>query len=149
MHTYKLSMNPSTLPSLPFLIPPDSIFRHPGFDTVIEMSRHNRRRARNGRETTKTSFQVDSFDLPSFAITSPETKLSNPKYARRNDLSARHWHNRYIAWQARERKQMIERDRLREEQKRIFGGDSQDGEDEDGLCGKMMDFFVAMDYLEG
>jgi len=64
-------------------------------------------------------------------------------------LSARHWHNRYLAWQARERKQREERERLKAEQKRIFGGDSQDGDDEDGLCCRMMDFFVAMDYLEG
>ena len=67
---------------------------------------------------------------------------------RRNDLSARHWHNRYLAWQSRERRQREEREQLKEEQQRIFGGDSQDGDDDDNLCSKMMDFFVAMDYLE-
>lgn len=66
---------------------------------------------------------------------------------RRNDISAKHWHNRYLAWQARERKQNEEREQIRAEQKRIFGGDSQDGDDDD-LCSRMMDYFDGLDYLQ-
>lgn len=69
------------------------------------------------------------------------------RYARRNDLSAKHWHNRYLAWQVRVRKQKEESERLKEERKRIFGGDGNEAED-DGLCSRMMDYFVRLDYLE-
>ena len=68
---------------------------------------------------------------------------------KRNDLTARHWHNRYIAWQARERRQKEEQERLRQEQRRIFGGDSQDGDEAEGLCPVMMEYFDGLDYLEG
>lgn len=40
----------------------------------------------------------------------------------------------------------VDRGRVEEERKRIFGGDDSDGED-DGLCWSMMDFFVRLDYL--
>lgn len=113
------------------------------------MSRHNRRRTRASHKAFHPGFQSNSFELPFSSTGSPAPKTSNPRHLRSNDLSAKHWHNRYLAWQVRERKQNEERERLKEEQNRIFGGDSQDGEDEDGLCNKMMDFFVAMDYLEG
>ena len=35
---------------------------------------------------------------------------------------------------------------MKEERKRIFGGDGSDEED-DGLCWRMMGFFVRLDYL--
>ena len=79
----------------------------------------------------------------------PIPKTLTSRHQNLNNLSAKHWHNRYIAWQNRDRKQREERERLKEEQRRIFGGDSQDGDDDEGLCGRMLDFFVAMDYLEG
>ncbi|KAL9103696.1 MAG: hypothetical protein Q9163_001290 [Psora crenata] len=101
------------------------------------MSRRNRRRTRGGHRNP--NFQTNSFELPSIA----ESPASQPSGAqlrlRRNDLSARHWHNRYLAWQARERRQDEEREKLRQEQRRIFGGDSQDGEEEDGLCTVMLE----------
>ena len=122
------------------------------------MSRHNRRRTR-GHKASQNEFQSDSnsFALPTFSSSSsrPDSnsssnpKLSTPRHLRRNDVSARHWHNRYLAWQARERKQKEECERLKEEQRRIFGGDSQDADDDDGLCTRMMDYFVGLDYLEG
>ncbi|KAL8693426.1 MAG: hypothetical protein Q9218_001736 [Villophora microphyllina] len=65
---------------------------------------------------------------------------------KRNDLSARHWHNRYMAWQTRERRQREERDRLLAEQRRIFGGESGE-DDEDGLCSNMMEYFTGLDFI--
>lgn len=115
------------------------------------MSRHNRRRHRTGHKASYAGSQSNGFELPLLAAETPESKLSMPRYLKRShDLSARHWHNRFLAWQSRERKQGEERERLLKEQKRIFGGDSQDGDgDDDGLCTKMMDYFVGLDYLEG
>ena len=107
------------------------------------MSRHNRRRTRKNLNS-----QTDSFDLPSIPEASEPKSLAFHLRPRRTDISARHWHNRYLAWQARERKQKDERERLRQEQRRIFGGDSQDGEDEDALCSNMMEYFGGLDYLE-
>lgn len=66
--------------------------------------------------------------------------------SKRSDLSARHWHNRYMAWQARERRQKEERDRLLTEQRRIFGGESGE-EDDNGLCSNMMQYFVGLDFI--
>lgn len=109
------------------------------------MSRHNRRRTRAGH-SAPVSCQYDAFELPSSPVPS-DTKLSPARRPRRNDLSAKNWHNRYLAWQVRERKQKEECERLREERKRIFGGDGHDGED-DGLCSSMMEYFQTLDYLE-
>ncbi|KAL8953101.1 MAG: hypothetical protein Q9222_001039 [Ikaeria aurantiellina] len=74
------------------------------------------------------------------------TTLSTPASIRRNDLTARHWHNRYIAWQARDRRQREEREKLLAEQRRIFGGENEDG-DEDGLCSSMMEYFAGLDFI--
>ena len=108
------------------------------------MSRHNRRRTRGGRKAF-TYCQHDAFELPSSAEPS-EPKIPDARFARRSDLSARYWHNRYLAWQAREEKQKEEQERLKAERKRIFGGDGTAGED-DGLCWRMMDYFAKLDYL--
>ena len=35
-----------------------------------------------------------------------------------------------------------------EDRKRIFGGESDEGDDED-LCVKMMEYFNGLDYIEG
>ena len=111
------------------------------------MSRHNRRRTRAGHKAS--NHQSNNFELPSLAEPSDARPSASHLRPKRNDLTARHWHNRYIAWQARERRQREEKERLRQEQRRIFGGDSQDGEEEDGLCSKMMEYFGGLDYLEG
>ena len=110
------------------------------------MSRHNRRRTRGGH-SAPAPCQHDAFELP-FSADPSDSTLPTARHPRRNDLSTKHWHNRYLAWQTRERKQKEECQRLREDRKRIFGGDSHDGED-DGLCSSMMDYFVRLDYLEG
>lgn len=117
------------------------------------MSRHNRRRTRSSHRNINRLPQFPTFELPdlgSVALPSDcqhktATGLSrgNPK---RNDLSARHWHNRYIAWLAREAKQREEREKLLAEQKRIFGGENEE-EDSDGLCSNMMEYFVGLDSI--
>ena len=110
------------------------------------MSRHNRRRTRGSHKSA--SSQSANFQLPSLADPQIPASLFCHVRPRRADMSARHWHNTYLTWQARERKQKEERERLQQEQRRIFGGDSQDGEDEDGLCSRMMEYFGGLDYLE-
>lgn len=110
----------------------------------VTMSRHNRRRTRGGHKVL-IPCQYEAFERPSSADCS-ESKVSNAKDLRRSDLSAKYWHHRYQAWQPRESKPRKEWGRLKEERNRIFGGDSNDGED-DGLCSKMMEYFVRLDYL--
>ena len=105
------------------------------------MSRHNRRRTRCGRKAL-ISCQHGAFELPSSAESS-EPKIPDARDPRRSDLS---WHNRFLTGQARGKKPKEERERLKEERKRIFGGDGTAGED-DGLCLKMMDYFARLDYL--
>lgn len=76
-------------------------------------------------------------------------RLSAPplhSFSRCGDISARHWHNRYMAWQNREKRQREERKKLMEERKRIFGGES-DENDEDDICSKMMEYFNGLDYI--
>ena len=126
------------------------LYSHLGTDfppsLLNTMSRHNRRRTRAGHKVS-TSGHYEAFELLSFADTS-ESKPLTARYPRRSDLAAQHWRNGYLAWQSRERKQKVEYEKLREERNRIFGGDGNDGEG-DGLCSRMMDYFVRLDYLEG
>ena len=46
----------------------------------------------------------------------------------------------------REKRQREERERLREEERRIFGGE--DGDGDGGLARKMLEFFGGLDFLE-
>ena len=110
------------------------------------MSRHNRRRTRGGHKAS-ASCPHDSFELPS-SLDPPDSKLATARHPRRSDLSAKHWHNRYLAWQSREKRQKEECEKLKEDRKRIFGGDDGNDADDDGLCVRMMDYFVRLDYLE-
>ena len=115
------------------------------------MSRHNRRRVRLPRYIS----QQESLETRS-CISHPYPDEASDKLLtarrstpRRNDLTARHWHNRILAWQFREKRQRGEKHRLEAEKQRLFGGDSHDGVDADFLCGQMMEYFVGLDYLEG
>ena len=108
------------------------------------MSRHNRRRTRVGPKTC-ASYQHATFALPS-SVKPSASKDPNARNPRRGDVSATCWHNPYQLWQPREKKERVEWERVEEERKRIFGGDGSDGED-DGLCWRMMDFFMRLDYL--
>ena len=115
------------------------------------MSRHNRRRHRGGHRNSVTYSQhaeEEHFTVGSNATLTwgePSTHLRAP--SRRDDISARHWHNRYIAWKAHEKRRQEERRRWEMEQIRIFGGDEND-KDDDGLCTKMLDYFTALDYID-
>ncbi|KAL8747835.1 MAG: hypothetical protein Q9190_000335 [Brigantiaea leucoxantha] len=118
------------------------------------MSRHNRRRTRErSYKNIIPSFRHPTNDPNATAAdrlglyNSSNPSLPLPATGRKNDLSARHWHNRYVAWQNRERRQAEERKKLAAERQRIFGGDSDEG-DEDGLCSNMMRYFVALDFIE-
>ena len=108
------------------------------------MSRHNRRRTRVGPKTC-TSYQHATFALPSYVKPSA-SKDSKARNLRRGDVFAICWQNTYRLWQRREKTEKVERESMEEERNRIFGGDGSDGED-DGLCWRMMDFFVRLDYL--
>ena len=122
------------------------------------MSRHNRRRTRGGHKSGISS-HFTSFDL---ALSSPAsssqqslplqaTFFSNkPNTSRRNGPSARHWHNRYMAWQARDQRHRQEKASLEAEKKRIFGDSEEEdstGEDE-MLCEKMLEYFVGLDFID-
>lgn len=115
------------------------------------MSRHNRRRTRErSSKNPAHSNQYLSYEVP-LPGTTPVGLGCLPSFpprlaGRRNDLSARHWHNRYVAWQNRERRQREEWERLAAEQQRIFGGEKGEG-DEDGLCSNMMEYFVKLDFI--
>jgi len=115
------------------------------------MSRHNRRRTRGGNKAHNAPIPQANFELPSCPKADPmEKRFSAPPlhtFTRRGDISARHWHNRYIAWQTREGRQREERKRLMEDRKRIFGGES-DENDEDEICSKMMEYFNGLDYID-
>ena len=117
------------------------------------MSRHNRRRNRGGHKTfSDSSFYQRSLDPdPEPAIEPPDISrvLSyRNSQSRSVRISARHWHDRYQAWQARERRQREESARLEAEKRRIFGDDDGSGED-DGLCVKMLEYFGGLDFIDG
>ena len=115
------------------------------------MSRHNRRRVR-GHKAPRNFFQRDNFELPTLpkpSLPAPDS-LAAPLQGdpQRGDLTARHWHNRYIAWQNRDRRQREEQQKLMADRRRIFGGCDTDDADEEGLCAKMMQYFSGLDYIE-
>ena len=108
------------------------------------MSRHNRRRTRGGYKAYPSN-QCNIFELRS---SNAPWLTPDARHPRRDDLTANCCNNRHHTWPIRGKKQKEESERLQEEMKRIFGGDGDDGDD-DGLCWRMMDYFVRLDYLEG
>ncbi|KAK2747706.1 hypothetical protein FQN55_004876 [Onygenales sp. PD_40] len=58
---------------------------------------------------------------------------------------AQQWHNRYTAWQNRERRQIQEAAKLEAEQFRLFGGEPGD---DVGLCYRMLEYFGGLDYID-
>ena len=114
------------------------------------MSRHNRRRNRGSRNQSENPFRQTVPSLPSvvpFTASPPSTSSAYRPRTSRNDVSARHWHNRYAAWQTRERRQSEERLALDALQRRIFGGEKGEG-DEDGLCLRMAEYFGSLDFID-
>lgn len=115
------------------------------------MSRHNRRRHRGGHRSFAIPGHCTEVEAVNIAsndtLTWGNAPIRTRSFSKREDLAARHWHNRYIAWQAREKRQAEERRRLEAEQMRIFGG-VENEEDGDDLCTKMMDYFTGLDYIK-
>ena len=70
---------------------------------------------------------------------------SRQSYAKLTDLSARHWQNRYMSWQKREKAQKVEAMNMEAEQYRLFGGEPGD---DLTLCYKMLEYFDSMDYID-
>jgi hypothetical protein len=117
------------------------------------MSRHNRRRTRGGHKQSagfpiyQNLYNPSELGFPDEKP--PQSGRSVTNY--RNGVTARHWHNRYMAWQARERRQREEQASLEAEKRRIFGGsDDEDSTsfEDDGLCEKMLEYFGRLDFIE-
>ena len=117
------------------------------------MSRHNRRRTRGSHKIADLPVHQCAFDFSSELGTEPQDPLllapPRPAVNRRGSVSARHWHNRYMAWQVRERRQREEHEKIELEKRRIFGGEIEGDKDEEGLCLKMMEYFGGLDFIEG
>ncbi|MCJ1247122.1 hypothetical protein MMC30_004333 [Trapelia coarctata] len=126
------------------------------------MSRHNRRRTRGTHKnynlsTSLSPFSGDRTTLPTQPpLPSPQglttasfRRLSGAGGGGGSGVAARHWHNRYLAWQTRERRQREERAALEAEKKRIFGEASGEDEGDEGLCERMMEYFWGLDFIEG
>ena len=113
------------------------------------MSKRNRRRTRGGMR--RRMIELDAQDMSEMLDLPDPSTYPSPMSVQsgRSDISARHWQNRFMVWQIRERRHNDERERRRQDQRRIFGGDSQDSsEDGDRLCSNMMAFFDGLDYLK-
>ena len=117
------------------------------------MSRHNRRRHRGGHKSSNhtRTFDVDAdLSFPSAAEPSPPLLPPlGPRLASstRANPSARQWCNRWMAWQARERRQQAESASLAAEKRRLFGEDDGSGED-DILCIRMLEYFGGLDFID-
>lgn len=105
------------------------------------MSRHNRRRTRIRHKAHTAS----NFESPAHCKAGyPEVTLSAVSlqdFIHSRYIATTHCHSAQIAWQDLETRQREERQR-----KRIFGGESDEG-DEDGICSRMMEFFNGLDYI--
>ncbi|ETN42827.1 uncharacterized protein HMPREF1541_01985 [Cyphellophora europaea CBS 101466] len=118
--------------------------------------KHNRRRTRPRSRQTKLAPDFDSLTTPNpysldtssglsaIYIPRPRT-IKPPKADLSNSVNARHWHNRYIAWQNRESAQRRDAARIEAEQLKLFGGEPGD---DTGLCYKMMEAFEGMDWVD-
>ncbi|MCJ1361887.1 hypothetical protein MMC16_000988 [Acarospora aff. strigata] len=106
------------------------------------MSRHNRRRTRGGSKFASSLYIRDEFDAQSLVV---EKNPPVAPYTRQTELNARHWHNRYTAWQLRDKRQREEKDKLEAEQRRICGGEVGD---DLSLCYRMLEYFVSLDYMD-
>jgi len=105
------------------------------------MSRHNRRRTRGGSKFASSLHPRDYIEAPSLLV----DKSPLAHYTRQADLTAKHWHNRYTAWQNRDKRQREEKDEIEAEQRRIFGGEVGD---DVSLCYRMLEYFGGLDYIE-
>lgn len=119
--------------------------------------KHNRRRVRprNRNQHSLTS----TFDIPddlscseppliSASSTSSNSWQPSLPATLRNpnaSIASRHWHNRYTAWQNRDKAQRKEAVNIEAEQIKLFGGEPGD---DIGLCYKMMEVFEGMEWID-
>jgi hypothetical protein len=104
------------------------------------MSRHNRRRTRGGSKLASCLYTRDEIESPSLPTDIPPVA----PHTRQTKLTADHWHNRYMAWQLRDKQYREEKARIEAEQRRICGGEAGD---DVGLCYRMMEYFTSLDYI--
>ncbi|KAJ9497787.1 hypothetical protein H2202_006820 [Exophiala xenobiotica] len=124
--------------------------------------KHNRRRVRTrSRNSNFLKFNHDiweandntTFSLePStpYPASIPETSPKQPSLAPMlrtpsTSVIAKHWQNRYLAWQKRDMAQIREAIKLEGEQIKLFGGEPGD---DVGLCYKMMELFERMNWID-
>jgi hypothetical protein len=123
--------------------------------------KHNRRRVRP--RNRNPSPLNPTFDLSDDLSTSSESSIDCSTYSSstsassrqtsipsilRNpnpSIASRHWHNRYTAWQNRDKAQKREAANIEAEQFKLFGGLPGD---DIGLCYKMLEVFEGMDWIE-
>ncbi|OAL38911.1 hypothetical protein AYO20_01662 [Fonsecaea nubica] len=70
--------------------------------------------------------------------------LREPRFANPS-VASRHWYNRYVAWQSRDKVQRREAAKIEAEQIKVFGG--YPGDDV-GLCYRMMEVFEGMNWID-
>lgn len=110
------------------------------------MGRHNRRRTRprsnhSSRTPTWPLSEIRTPQTNYLELVSPDTSCRS-----RSPVAtpAPSWHNGYTAtaWQTRERLRDFG---LEEQQRRLFGGEPGD---DVSLCGRMLEYFVGLDYID-
>jgi len=104
------------------------------------MSRHNRRRTRGGSKLASCVYTRDEIEAQSLLADKPAVA----PYTRQIELTTKHWHNRYMTWQLRDKQQREEKASIEAEQRRICGGEAGD---DVGLCYRMMEYFTSLDYI--
>lgn len=122
--------------------------------------KHNRRRVRPRARRNKPPHELDPFSTCDFSTSSTDLSFASfdrqPHTASQSStlfsgatslVAARHWQNRYTAWQNRELAQRREAARIEADQIKLFGGEPGE-EDDAGLCGKMMEVFEGMEWIE-
>ncbi|KAI9701067.1 MAG: hypothetical protein M1836_001736 [Candelina mexicana] len=86
--------------------------------------RHNRRRSRGPSLKSDTKFLKSHYSREAIEardIVACEEAL--PAYRSLSSLQARHWRQRYVQWQERERQHREKTEALEAEQRRVFGGE--------------------------
>ncbi|KIX94752.1 uncharacterized protein Z520_09442 [Fonsecaea multimorphosa CBS 102226] len=120
--------------------------------------KHNRRRVRP-RNRNHTSLHPilempdellapsdsSALFLPSASPDPEQSILPQRPRATNPSVASRHWYNRYVAWQNRDKAQRREAAKIEAEQIKLFGG--YPGDDV-GLCYKMMEVFAGMNWID-
>lgn len=145
--TCALCINLVPLPQVCTYFPPSAVVLLSIHRTKYppSMSRHNRRRTRH-KANHSPSFELPLLPPPPTTATfasAPPPCLIHACHDVDNRPAAKRWPiSRTPTWQ-------WQRQHLEAERMRIFGGSSGEETDEEGLCGKMMEFFGGLDFIHG